>query len=548
MEEDVRLMVVRTLLVASRAIAAGLCIAVALPPGGWALPGGWWPLAFVGVALWDRLLADQSWGRRFRRSWLITVVWLGLSMLWMLDFTPPGYAVAVVVFGLFFAVAASLVPPGRARWVALPGALSLATALMWSFPFGGVPMAHLALTQSTTCAPPCTAIDSPLPLAARLAGPLLVVALVVVGGVALSALWERAWRPAIAAAAVLVVCTLLGTVAPSGHDVGEIRIAIVQGGGPQHTPPGNDDSPMVFARHLEATNRLVDQPVDLVLWPENTVGVYGSFPASPQAKQLEDAAKRLHATIVVGVTEDDPMRPTFTNAMVVINPDGTIGGRYDKVQRVPFGEYVPLRDLIAKLAAGSYLPPRDAIEGTGTGGLPTEAGQLGVVISWEDFFAERARDAIHNGDGEILTNPTNGSSYWLTQVQSQQVASSRLRAIETGRWTVQAAPTGYSVVVAPNGALLEQTQIEEMRVIQTTLPMRQGSTPFAAIGPWPMVVVALGLVVGGWVLQRRRSPAETGGDEAASDLEQEGDGPVVDEVDRHVGAEAAGLDARAQGP
>ena len=63
------------------------------------------------------------------------------------------------------------------------------------------------------------------------------------------------------------------------------------------------------------------------------------------------------------------------------------------------------------------------------------------MISWEVFFGGRAREGVKHG-GEVLLNPTNGASYTGTIVQTQQVASSRLRAIETGRWLVQAAPTG----------------------------------------------------------------------------------------------------------
>ena len=69
-----------------------------------------------------------------------------------------------------------------------------------------------------------------------------------------------------------------------------------------------------------------------------------------------------------------------------------------------------------------------------------------MAISWEIFFGGRARESVVHG-AEAITNPTNGASYTGTIVQTQQVASSRLRAIETGRWVVQAAPTGFTAIV-----------------------------------------------------------------------------------------------------
>ena len=104
-----------------------------------------------------------------------------------------------------------------------------------------------------------------------------------------------------------------------------------------------------------------------------------------------------------------------------------------------------------------------------------EKVNLGIAISWEIFFEDRARSAI-SGGGEILLNPTNGSSYWLTILQSQQVASSRLRAMETGRWVLQAAPTGFSAIIDPNGDIVERSSISETRVLHATVDRRGGNT------------------------------------------------------------------------
>jgi apolipoprotein N-acyltransferase len=129
-----------------------------------------------------------------------------------------------------------------------------------------------------------------------------------------------------------------------------------------------------------------------------------------------------------------------------------------------------------------------------------------VVISWEVFFADRARDAIGNG-GEILLNPTNGSSFSGTQVQGQQVASSQLRAIETGRWVVQAAPTGFSAVVAPDGEVLQRTGVSERRVLEDVVERRTGRTWAVRFGDWLPLGVALAALAAGWAYELRRRTA-----------------------------------------
>ena len=167
--------------------------------------------------------------------------------------------------------------------------------------------------------------------------------------------------------------------------------------------------------------------------------------------------------MIAGIVENSGAT-RFLNFSVVVHPDGTYGDRYEKVHRVPFGEYVPLRSLIAPFA-GPALTQRDAVPGTGPAVVRTDHGTFGVVISWEVFFGDRAHAAIRDG-GQILLNPTNGSTYTLTLVQTQQVAASRLRAIETGRWVVQVAPTGFSAVIDPSGKVLQRTGISEQRVLR----------------------------------------------------------------------------------
>ncbi len=482
--------------VSGRGLAAGLLIAAAVPP--W----GWWPAAFIGLALLDRLVAERPTGSRFRRGLLVGAAWAFPSTVWMLDLTPVGWVAAGLLHALWLGLAAAAVPPGRWRRLGLVGTVTLAELVRWSVPFGGAPLASIALGQA----------GGPLAPVVRIAGPLLLVALTVAIGVGLSALFDGQRADGASAltgtvvVAVLAAAAVLSAVAPTGQVVGTLDVAVVQGGGPQRTRATPTGAARVFANQL-AANQRVATPVDLVLWPENVVNPV-PVPASGWRHEdrlyADDAtaaltaeAARLDAVLVPGWFHRDADDPTANrNYQTAIEPDGTVADRYDKVRTVPFGEFVPLRGLVELLAA-DMLPSRDLRPGTGPAVLETSVGTLGVTISWEVFFDHRSRDAVRNG-GEVILNPTNGASYWLTHVQTQQVASSRLRALENGRWVLQAAPTGFSAVVDPRGRVLQRTAVSEQAVLHHRIERRAGLTWATRAGKWPLLVLALLLWAGSW--------------------------------------------------
>ena len=277
-------------------------------------------------------------------------------------------------------------PAGRWRWVALPAALTVAEAIRFSFPFGGAPLASLAISQ----------VAGPLAPLARIGGPLLLTWATLMVGVALSMLWERRdWRPAFAIAPVAVLLAV-AVVAPDGTPTGRsIEVAFVQGGGPQGTRASNTRARDVVERHLAATRTLAPGP-DLVVWPENVIDV-ARFETSVERDEVAAEAERLGVPIIVGITEDAVGRDAFVNAQVVVLPDGTVSSRYEKVRRVPFGEYMPMRGLLKSLGAPVDQVPRDALAGTGPAYLDTPEGRVAVVISWEVFFGGRARDGVGEG-------------------------------------------------------------------------------------------------------------------------------------------------------
>ena len=102
--------------------------------------------------------------------------------------------------------------------------------------------------------------------------------------------------------------------------------------------------------------------------------------------------------------------------MEVLEPDGQIAGKFDKVRTVPFGEFVPLRSFVERFAKDS-LPARDVLPGTEPAVIETSLGKLGVVISWEVFFEERAREAA-DYDTKIIINPVSYTHLTLPTICS----------------------------------------------------------------------------------------------------------------------------------
>jgi apolipoprotein N-acyltransferase len=383
---------------------------------------------------------------------------------------------------------------------------------------------------------------------ARLGGPLGLTAAVYLGGVGLAALAESvvvavrdgsrarafgradpevgAERVGVAAGAVaglgplalcgaaalvmLMAVAVLADHAPDGGaSVGAVTTAAVQGGGARGFRKSQIDPAVVLAAQQAETHLLVQRDhgsvPSLVLWPEDVVSLGTPLADSPEESSLSGLARALHTTLVVGVTET-VSSTTFRNEIVAFGPDGALVARYEKVHRVPFGEYVPYRSFFAHLGNLSSVP-LDAIPGTGTGLLDTPAAPLGAMVSYEVFYADRGRSAVRAG-AQLLIVPTNTSSYATAQVPTQEIAASTVQAVQQGRDLLQAAPTGYSAAITNRGTLLERSVLGAPQFVPATLSRRAGWTVYVRYGDLPPLALAGVALLGAWALaaRHRRRP------------------------------------------
>jgi apolipoprotein N-acyltransferase len=479
---------------------AGVLLALSLPP--W----GWWPLGLAGAGILYWRLAGLGLRTRVWSGWLAGLGCYAIGLFWARAFNWYGAVVLILVEALFFAAAAALTPPVRGRALAFVAACTLAEALRMTWPFGGLPLGGVFLGQA----------GGPLVQLARLGGPLLITAGVWAAGAAgatiVSWLWARragTGAPSVvggvAIALGLVALTVAGAVVPDGGSpVGTVRVALIQGGGQRGLSKEQVSPTTVYDAQLSAMYAvaLARPHPELVVWPEDVVALDRPLAGSPEASTLSRLAQHLRTTLLVGVTEP-ASATTFRNEVVAWGPRGNIVGIFEKVHRVPFGEYVPFRSFFAHFADLSGVPT-DAVPGDGTGLMRTPAGPLGLMVSFEIFYANRSHGSVRAG-AELLTVPTNTSSYSTSQVPTQETAAAVVQTIATGRDLVQAAPTGFSAVVTQRGVVVERSDLGKRQELFATVALRRGMTPYDHGGDLPVLILSALALALGWVRQLRYS-------------------------------------------
>ncbi|MET8622644.1 apolipoprotein N-acyltransferase [Kitasatospora sp. NPDC004669] len=503
------------------AALAGLLLALAFPPY------DLWPLSLLGVAA----LSLLTRGRTFRQglwtgfafgvpfflmllSWLRVVGWdatIGLSVV---------EALFLALLGGALALTARL--PGWPLWGAC-----LWITQEWArdrLPLGGFPWGRLAFANTATPYTPLAAIGgAPLvTFAVALSGTLLAWAALRLRGP------RRApWAAALAALGA-VAALLAGYLVPVPTAADDtVKVAIVQGNVPN---PGMDflgRPMMVLNNHASATERLaadiqagkVPHP-DVVIWPENSSDL-DPF-SDPLARQrIDEAVRAVGVPTLVGTLVDGPDAQHVQNEGIVWDPQTGPGASYTKQHPVPFGEYVPFRAQLMKVITRLQRVARDFWPGDHNGVMQLGPAKIGDVICFEVAYDEIVRDTVDSG-ARVLVVQTNNATYAETGQPEQQLAMSRLRAVEHGRAVLIAATSGISAVIAPDGTVEQRTQELTAAELSATVPLRDGTTVADRVGVAPEWTLAIGglLACGAAALVGRRKKTAVGTPAAGEPLDQ----------------------------
>jgi apolipoprotein N-acyltransferase len=465
--------------------AAGVALLFALPR-----LDLWWS-APVGVAL---LVAAVA-GARLRTAYGVAILAHLVLFLPLLEWTRFLGPLPWILLSVLQALIAGLIGPllavatRRLPLVALPvvlaGAFVAVEGLRGRVPYGGFTWGRLAFSQA----------DAPtMGLAAWGGAPLVTAAVAASGaGLALLLVGRRRCLRLTAVGALAVLVPLLGLLASPPPAEREIRVAAVQGNVPEGLIGLGEDR-VVLANHVEQTLRLAREveasrrpAPDLVIWPENSVDTdprTDPFTAAAIAR----ARAAIGLPLVIGAVLRDG---AFNENSIFVWDDGVPEVRYAKKHLVPFGEYLPHRELIERLYPDARtLLPRDFRPGDRVGTLDVEGIRLAVGTCYEVAFDALPRQAVRDG-GQILVLPSNNASYGRSGESAQQLAMARLRAVEHGRAAVVATTSGISALIRPDGSVVARSSLFEPAVLDADLPLSSSLTPATRFGPAVEVVLAL---------------------------------------------------------
>jgi apolipoprotein N-acyltransferase len=272
-----------------------------------------------------------------------------------------------------------------------------------------------------------------------------------------------------------------------------LRVAIVHSNVPQRAR--SDPAQLLDLQnlYLSQLDQLSSGSVDLVLLPESIVPAY-LLRQEELLQPYQEQARRLHASLIVGTI--DYRDEKLFNAAALIAPDGTVSDLYDKVQLVPFStEYFPLIEFLRRFGLENLIGPLPLgalTPGDGFRPLLLPQGvKLATPICFESIFAQISRAFVSNGAQAILII-TNDAWFKGSKALDQHFAKAIFRAVETGRFTVQAANGGISGVIDPWGRVLHATRSQEAQVLQETILLQDRATLYVQLGDW---VVYLSFVV-----------------------------------------------------
>ncbi len=415
-------------------------------------PIGLWYLAVFGFALYFRQLSHSTkpifhslifgfvlnaivlhWSGKYVGA----LPWLLLSLLQSLFYIPIGWNYKRT----------------HKIWIAAM-TLLLMEEVRSRAPFGGFGWTRIAFSQ----------VESPaLPIVA-LGGVLALSTFTVFSAALLTRFTSRNFTLLV----ILFLITIFLPTNPQGS--GSVSLLAIQGNTPEVGLEFNSRAKAVFNLHRDATREFSQGRFDAIVWPENAIDIDPR--THPEvAADIKALTMDLGVPLIAGVVQNVEGKPR--NASVMYRENGSESSVYIKRGLTPFGEYMPLRNL-AQLVSPMAKSVTDFIPGKKRMVHKLSDSILGPIICYEIIKDGLVRDMAQNSQALIVQ--TNSATFANTSESAQQLAITRIRAVEHSREILSVSTVGISAFIDNNGRVIAQTKENEKTYLLGDLELSDHAT------------------------------------------------------------------------
>jgi apolipoprotein N-acyltransferase len=291
---------------------------------------------------------------------------------------------------------------------------------------------------------------------------------------------------------MLILLPVLGALALGPGNVGSLTVGIVQGNFDQDLKWEEELKDETIRTYLELTDKAVKRGARLVVWPESAVPVF--YQAEPElAQRLREYAHESDIHLVFGSPGYEILdgQILLYNRAYHLGPDSS-EEYYDKVQLVPFGEYVPLNNLIPfvdRMVPGEGEFARGSWSGPFNTPIPS-----GLLICYEITFPSLGRREVQDGS-RILINITNDAWFGRSWGPYQHLAVASVRAVENGVPVIRAANTGISAVIDHRGRIKKALPLDVRDIIIAEVETGANRTVYSRLGDWIVMVTLVVIII-----------------------------------------------------
>ncbi len=291
---------------------------------------------------------------------------------------------------------------------------------------------------------------------------------------------------------------------------GSFKVAMVQGNIPQSLKWDPNFLPQSYKVYQDETVDAAKRGADLIVWPEAAAAFLfqpdDRYPAMLTSDvqyrtTLLTLARNIGKPILFGApalaVQNDRVAG-FYNRADLVSDKGEVVAHYDKIELVPFGEYVPARGILGFFVNRIVEGMGDMIPGKEQTLFEFKGAKLGILICYESIFPDLTRREVNEG-ADVLVNITNDAWYGESSAPYQVLAMAALRSVETKVPMVRAANTGFSALIEPSGRITERTPLFKRGTTIVDVSWRPVRTLYTMVGDLfaeiCVLLTAIGLIV-----------------------------------------------------